>query len=193
MPETARAPGILLGIARFYHDPRGSIRGVIAGRPSDAKQLLFAMFACAILLLGRIMREIMEGNAGVQLAEKISAEAVSLLFFVPLFYYLLAAIGTILARVFRGQGNWHDGRTAFFWAALVSAPVIILSSLAATGAASFGDVAGVVVGQIGAVFFAWALAQCYAEAFGFTRVWAVMAVICLPALALMGALYVFTH
>jgi hypothetical protein len=43
------------------------------------------------------------------------------------------------------------------------------------------------VSQVGPVFFAWALAQCYAEAFGFARAWAVFAVIAALVLLIVGA------
>lgn len=193
MPEVMRSPGIILGVARFYHDPRGSVRGVLAARPSEANLLLYAMLAAVVLLFGRIVREILLGSQGDALAERISAEVVSLLFFLPLVYYGVAAIGTLLAWLFRGKGSWRDGRTAFFWAALVSAPIVVLSGVGSVSAGAVGSNLGVLVGQIGAVFFAWALAQCYAEAFGFSRSWAVLGVIAAIVGVVMAALYVVTH
>lgn len=193
VPDVERSPGIILGIARFYHDPRGAMRGVLASRPSESKLLVFAMLAATILLVGRITQELMLGTQGTALSEKISAEVVSLMFFLPLFYYALAALGTMLAKLFRGQGNWWEGRAAFFWAALVSAPILMLSSLAAVSFGSLGPVASMVAGQLGAIFFAWALAQCYAEAFAFRRSWAVLAVIAAIVGAISAIIYLATH
>src|SRR5690625_3107221 len=93
-----------------------------------------------------------------------------------------AAFGTVLARAFSGQGGWHEGRAAFFWAALVSSPVLLLSGLLPL---AFPGAPGVAIGigtQIGPVFFAWALAQCYAEAFGFRRASNVLGIIALLSL-----------
>jgi hypothetical protein len=91
-----------------------------------------------------------------------------------------------VARAFGGRGGWRDGRAAFFWAALVSAPVVALAALAPLAMADAPRAAMALVTQAGPVFFAWALAQCYAEAFGFRRAWAVFAVIAALVLALFG-------
>ena len=173
-----RHPGLILGVARFFHDPRGSMRGVLASRPSEGQLLAYALLAAGLLLAGRIATVTMVARSGaIDLPQHVAVQAASLLFFVPLVYYLLAALGTALAKAFRGRGSWRDGRAAFFWAALVSAPVVALSNLAALAldGAPRALVAG--MAQIGPVFFAWALAQCFAEAFGFARSWVVFAAI----------------
>ncbi len=178
MAEAVRHPGLILGIARFYHDPRGSMRGVLESRPSEGRLLAYAFLAAGLLLAGRIATLTIVARAGVvDLLPQVVAQTASMLFFVPLVYYLLAGLGTALARVFRGRGSWRDGRAAFFWAALVSAPVVVLSGLAALtlDGAPRALVAG--MAQLGPVFFAWALAQCFAAAFGFARGWAVFATI----------------
>lgn len=178
-----RDPGLILGVARFFHDPRGSMRGVLESRPSEARLLAYALLAAALLLAGRIATLAIAARSGavdlpaIDLPPHVAAQAASMLFFVPLVYYLLAALGTGLAKAFRGQGSWRDGRAAFFWAALVSAPVVVLSSLAALALDGQPRPLTVAVAQIGPVFFAWALAQCFAEAFAFTRSWTVFAAV----------------
>lgn len=171
-----RHPGVVLGIARFFHAPRASMRGVLESRPSEGRLLAYAMLAAAILLAGRIAAlTIAAGAAVADVLPQVSAQVASLMFFVPLLYYGLAALGTALAKAFGGRGGWRDGRAAFFWAALVSAPVMVLSGLAALALGAAPGVLAVAVVQLGPVFFAWALAQCFAEAFGFARSWAVFA------------------
>jgi hypothetical protein len=173
-----RHPGLVLGVARFFHDPRASMRGVLESRPSEGRLLAYALLAAGSLLAGRIATLTMAtGAAASDLLPQVAAQVASLMFFVPLVYYLLAALGTALARAFRGRGGWRDGRAAFFWAALVSAPAVVLSGLAALALDAGPRVLSVAVAQIGPVFFAWALAQCFAEAFGFARSWAVFAAI----------------
>lgn len=177
MAEAVRHPGLILGVARFFHDPRGSMRGMLESRPGEGRLLAYAFLAAGLLLAGRIATMTIAAGARVaDLLPQVAAQLASMLFFVPLAYYLLAALGTALAKAFGGRGSWRDGRAAFFWAALVSAPVAVLSGLAALAldGAPRALVAG--VAQVGPVFFAWALAQCYAETFGFARSWAVFAV-----------------
>ena len=50
MAEAVRHPGLILGVARFFHDPRGSIRGVLDSRPSEGRLLVYALLAAGILL-----------------------------------------------------------------------------------------------------------------------------------------------
>ncbi len=178
MTGAVRHPGLILGMARFFHDPRGSMRGVLESRPSEGRLLAYAFLAAGILLAGRIATlTIAAGASAVDLLPIVAAQVASLLFFVPLVYYGLAALGTVLAKAARGTGSWRDGRAAFFWAALVSAPVVVLSSLAALALAAGPEALTVAVVQVGPVFFAWALAQCFAETFGFARGWGVFAAI----------------
>ena len=178
MTEAVRHPGLILGVARFFHDPRGSMRGVLESRPSEGRLLAYALLAAALLLAGRIATlSVVAQSGAADLPPRVAAQVASMLFFVPLVYYLLAALGTALAKAFRGRGSWRDGRAAFFWAALVSAPVVVLSSLTALALDAVPPALSVAVAQVGPVFFGWALAQCFSEAFGFTRSWAVFATI----------------
>lgn len=185
MADTLRHPGAVLGLARFFHDPRGSMRGVLDSRPREGRLFAYALGAVVVLLAGRVLALLAAADAlGTELPARIAAHAAALLFFVPLAWYGLAALGTLVARAFGGTGGWRDGRAAFFWAALVSAPVVALSTLAPVTIAGAPPEVLALVTQIGPLFFAWALAQCYAEAFGFRRAWAVLAVIAGIALGL---------
>ena len=173
-----RHPGMILGFARFFHDPRASMRGVLESGPSEGRLLAYALLAAGMLLAGRIATLTIAAPASAaDLLPLLAAQVASLMFFVPLVYYLLAALGTALAKAFGGRGSWRDGRAAFMWAAVVSAPAVVLSGLAALAIDGGPRVLSVAVAQVGPVFFAWALAQCFAEAFGFARSWTVFAAI----------------
>ena len=186
MADALRHPGALLGVARFFHDPRASMRGLLDSRPGEGRLFAYAMAAAAIWIVGRIavllggMRGGDADHSGLVVANAFSIGFVALLF------YALAALGTGLARAFGGAGGWRDGRAAFFWAALVSAPVMMLTGLAPLAMPGAPGAVLALVAQAGPVFFAWALAECYAEAFGFRRAWAVFAVIAGVVLAVFG-------
>lgn len=186
MAEALRHPGALLGVARFFHDPRGSMRGLLDSRPGEGRLFVYALAAAGIWIAGRIVLVLSAAGPGADVPGLIVANAFTI-GFLALFFYALAALGTLVARGFGGTGGWRDGRAAFFWAALVAAPVVALTGLAPVALAGApGGLVALVV-QIGPVFFAWALARCYAEAFGFRRGWLVFAVIAGLALLLVGA------
>jgi len=84
---------------------------------------------------------------------------------------------------------WRDGRAAFFWAALVSAPLVTASKLAPLLVAGGPESLSAVLGMIGPVAFGVATAYCFTEAFGFRRVWTVAVAIAVPVvLVVLGAL-----
>jgi hypothetical protein len=187
--EESSHPGAILGVARFYHDPRGSMRAMLESGPREARLLAYAMIAVVLLLAERILSLMAAAGPGTDLTARVTEQAVSLLFFLPLAYCMLAALGTMIARAFGGTGSWFQGRAAFFWAALVSAPIMLVSGVAAIAAAGIGGWAPDILRQLGAIFFAWALAHCYAEAFGFRSALKVLVVIALIALVPLGLLW----
>jgi hypothetical protein len=174
---TAAYPGLVLGVARFFYDPRGSMRAVLNSYPNEGRLLTYALVAAGIIIAGRIAMILGFIPPEADRMGMITAEVAGIVVF-PLAYYAVSALGTLIARGFGGQGSWRDGRAAFFWAALVSAPVVVLSSLLPRMLSGIPFEVLTAIGQIGGVFFAWALAQCYAEAFGFRRAWLVFATIC---------------
>lgn len=189
-PTAARThPGLILGVARFYYDPRGSMRGVLDSSPAESRLLAYAMISATILLTGQLVQVGAEG--GEQTMAKALAQTVSLLFFVPLAYYGFAALGTWIARKFGGQGTWSDGRAAFFWAALVSAPIMLAAKLAQLSLVP--DTTGyMVIGELRSIFFAWALAVCFAETFDFKNALLVLVFIIALSMAFVFALWMIT-
>ena len=181
-------PGAILRVARFFHDPRGSMRAMLDSGPGEARLLAYALAAVSFLLAERIVRLLAEAGPETNLTARTLEQVVSLIFFMPLVYYGLAALGTVIARAFGGTGDWFRGRAAFFWAALVSAPVILMAGLAAVAAGPQGPVSDI-LREIGAIFFAWALACCYAEAFAFASVVKVLGAIVLIALVTLGLVW----
>jgi len=193
MAPPAPHPGMILGVARFYHDPRGSMRAMLASGPGEARLVAYAMIAVSIQLAGRVVELAAGDTAAADLAARVTEQAVSTLFFLPLAYYALAALGTALARGFGGHGGWFEGRAAFFWAALVASPVMLLSTLASLAIGQAPGTVQLIIGQAGPVFFAWALSQSYAEAFGFRRGLAVLAVIVALVVAVLGFAWAVSH
>ena len=142
---TAR-PGMLLGIGRFYHDPRGSVRAVRSTQPRESTMLAWLMIGLAIVLLGQLVALSAQVPVGSEaFLPRAGAAVFSLIFLAPLVWYALAAMATLVARAFRGDGSWRDGRLAVFWANLVAAPVQAISIVGAELAEGMGAIASTVV------------------------------------------------
>ena len=164
---------------QFWVNPRASMRGVLDRQPGESLLAALIFLAVMILLAGRfwiiaLTPTVELGSIDDDARLQHMAANTTAAFLLVLVFYGFAAIGTLLCRLFRGTGGFWHGRVAFFWAALMSAPLLVASNVAplliqmsAPGAA--------LAGQFGPVLFAWALSQSYAEAFGFPRAWRVFA------------------
>ncbi|MEM1131282.1 MAG: YIP1 family protein, partial [Pseudomonadota bacterium] len=171
-------PGLILGVARFYYDPRGSMRGMLDSHPSEARLLAYLVIGATFALIGILVQ--LQTSVEGDLIPRVLENTVSTLFFLPLFMYLCAVIAHVIARAFSGDGRWYHGRCAMFWGFLVSAPIVLMSTLAALALSAAPRLLQVAVSEIGSVFTAFALAHCFAEAYGFRRTWLVFLVIIAP-------------
>ena len=162
------------------------MRGMLDSRPGEGRLFAYTLGAASVLLAGRTAVGLAAAPGQIDPVGLVAAQVASLPFLL-LAYYALAALGSTVAKLASGEGSWRDGRGAFFWAALVTAPVIVLTGLAPLVVPGAPRELMVSVTQVGPVFFAWALAQCYAEAFGFHRAWAVFAAIAALVVLFVGA------
>ncbi|MEM7423163.1 MAG: hypothetical protein AAF334_05530, partial [Pseudomonadota bacterium] len=79
MTSKTSHPGLILGIARFYYDPRGSARGMISSHPSEARLLAYALIAAGMLLAGRLLAVSTSPPAREEFMGRLSSEIVSML------------------------------------------------------------------------------------------------------------------
>lgn len=192
MTADAQTSSVLVSAARFFVNPRGSVRAVLNSKPSEGRILAFGMFAALVLFARQMASILMRPELLADQTELVMQNLVSFLFFVPLAYYLVAAIGTAIARLCRGAGSWYEGRVAFFWAAFISAPVMLITGILPAFVPTMPHPVLIAVGQIGVFFFAWAIAQAFSEAFSFTRTWLVLIFVCSPAI-LIFVIYITTE
>ncbi len=66
----------------------------------------------------------------IPLAPQLLPRALGLLVTIPL-WYLLAALGQLVARAMGGQGDWYAGRVALFWALVSVTPLVLGAGLVA--------------------------------------------------------------
>ena len=88
------------------------------------------------------------------LLPRLYAAGLGLLATIPM-WYLLAALGHLLARAFGGKGSFYGGRLALFWSLLVISPAMLVQGL----------VQGLVGAGPGAAILGWGVAA------GFLVIW----------------------
>lgn len=66
----------------------------------------------------------------VPMTQRLIATTLGLMAMIP-FWYLLAAVGHLIARLAGGQGSYYGGRLALFWALVTISPAMLLQGLVA--------------------------------------------------------------
>ena len=187
MSAISEKQGVLSAFVRFFVNPRASVRAILDSKPSEGRILAFGMFAALVLFSRQMATILARPELMADQTELVMQSLVSFLFFVPLAYYLMAVIGTVISRAFGGTGRWYEGRVAFFWAAFISSPVLLLTGILPLIIPTLPHLVFVALGQVGVFFFAWAIAQAFSEAFGFSRTWIALVVVCSPAILIFFA------
>ena len=88
----------------------------------------------------------------ISAAPRMLARALAVLALIP-FWYGLAAVSRLVARLMGGQGSWYAARVALFWALATVSPLMLLQGLVA-GMIGPGP-ALVAVSMLAGVAFLW--------------------------------------
>ncbi|SLN10338.1 Yip1 domain protein [Pseudoruegeria aquimaris] len=121
-------------IVQSYRAPRKVLRRQLDQGAGEERALAFVMIACFISFVARwpeLARAVHMDPAGPDLAERMSEAFVGGVFFAPLFFYGLAALSHLVARLFGGRARWVEARLALFWALLAVSPLVLLRGLVA--------------------------------------------------------------
>ena len=112
-------------IAQTYVAPGTVIRRLLARNPAERVLLIYVMGACLMSFLVRLPRlaYIYQPTAEAPLEAYFAASMVAGLIFAPLFFYAIAAVSQLIARMFGGQWTWKGSRLALFWCLLAAQPV----------------------------------------------------------------------
>ncbi len=121
---------IVPDIARGWRDPAGLARAKLAQGEGGA--LATVMGACALLFVAQWPRLAREAylNPEVPQDARVGGALLGIVFVLPLFLYVLAGAGRLVARVFGVHVSGIGSRVALFWALLCLTPVLLLHGLA---------------------------------------------------------------
>lgn len=117
-------------ILRSYRTPAAVLRTHLDQPRSEPRLFSFLFAALVVIFVGqwpRLARVTFE-TPDQPLPALMLGTALALAATVPVFY-LLAALGTLGARLFGGRGDYYGGRLALFWALLAVSPLMLLQGL----------------------------------------------------------------
>lgn len=141
-------------IAAMYRRPTPVVTRLLGMGPREDRALVFLMCFCTLGFVAQLPRLSRQAHlTGQELDMLMGGALLGWIFILPLIFYAVAAISHAVARIFRGQGDWHGARMAMFWAALSSSPLMLLHGLVA-GFIGPGAAANI-VGTLWLAVFGW--------------------------------------
>ncbi len=117
-------------ILESWRRPRAVVRRLrSAGRSEPfVFTFLFVFLLLAFTSLAPYLSREATLHPDVTLYQRLFGAALGLLALIPLFY-LLAALGHLVARLMGGTGGWYEGRLALFWALTCITPAMLVLGL----------------------------------------------------------------
>lgn len=118
-------------IVESWHKPRAVIRRLQARGRSEAFvfTFLFVFLLLALTSIAPYLSREATLHPEAPLFQRLFAAALGMLVLIPVFY-LLAALGHLVARLMGGTGGYYDGRLALFWALTATTPAMLIYGLA---------------------------------------------------------------
>ncbi|MCV6595423.1 MAG: YIP1 family protein [Silicimonas sp.] len=124
---------LVLDIARSYRAPREvQARRLAAGARED-RALAYLLGACALIFVAQWPRLAREAflDPSITLEARMAGALFAWLMIMPLVFYTLSLIITLVLRITGQPVPGHDCRTVLFWALLASTPLWLLAGLMA--------------------------------------------------------------
>ena len=140
---------VVLDILRTYRAPRAVASRRMAGVPREDRALAILLGGCALAFVAQLPRLAREAwvDPSIPFDGRMAGALFGWLMVMPLVFYALALVLTLVLRVF-GPVTGFRVRMAIFWGLLASAPVWLLAGLMAGFA---GQTAGTTLFQVLAV------------------------------------------
>ncbi|KFE33504.1 Yip1 family protein [Thioclava atlantica] len=143
-------------ILRSYRRPRAVMREHLSRARSEPRALVFLLAALTVIFIGQWPRlsRLAHETPDQPMVGLMMGTALALLATVPIFY-LLAALGHVVMKLFGGRGSWYGARVALFWALLAVSPLMLLQGLVAgfIGEGAQLSLVSVVVTAVFAIFW----------------------------------------
>ena len=119
-------------IAASYRRPGAVLRAHLAREVSEPRALAWLMGACGVMFVAQWPRLAREAHLqGTELQPAMGGALLATLIFLPLVFYVVAALSQLIARVAGSRMQSYGARVALFWALLAASPLALLYGLVA--------------------------------------------------------------
>lgn len=124
---------LLADIKAAYRSPRTEMRRHIENGIGEEQTLFFALLFGGLSFLSQLPDIAKRAHlTGDSLPAMTAAQFIASVFMMPLLMYGIAAIVRVIYGYIGGQGDHIGARRALFWAAVVTTPVLLASTILST-------------------------------------------------------------
>ncbi|WP_456386214.1 YIP1 family protein [Profundibacter sp.] len=144
-------------ILQSYRHPRAVIRRHLNRGLREDYALYILLIACGIVFVSRWpeLSRAAHLDPSNPLSARLWAAGLGWIFFAPLFFYALAWLSYLIARIIGGQGTPYGARLALFWSLLVVSPIWLLHGLVAGFIGKGPQLTAVGILLVGGFFWVW--------------------------------------
>lgn len=119
-------------ILATYRGPAVVVRRLLAAGPREDRALALVLAACVLAFVAQLPGLARQAHLnGAELPPLMGSRLLGTVFLAPLFFYGLAAISHLAARLVGGQGGFWGARLALFWALMAVSPLVLTQGLVA--------------------------------------------------------------
>jgi len=125
------ANGFVADIVGAYGGLRASMRNQMDRGNDEPRLMAYLAFGCFVIFLSFLPRLLATDLSGTDqsIAAGITVWFFSVMFFLPLMLYAVAAISHLIAKAFGAKGSQHNARHAIAWMLVVLSPVLIVKAM----------------------------------------------------------------
>ena len=124
--------GFLSEIFYAYTGLKRSYNTQLSNGINESRLLAYSFFISLVLFLHRLPDKLIHNqkfNTKISLNDQIGIDLFASLFFVPIFLYIIAFFIHLLCLPFGSKATYFETRLAFFWATVISSPILLSLSL----------------------------------------------------------------
>ena len=130
--HTFMTKGFVSEIFYAYTGLKRSYNTQLSNGINESRLLAYSFFISLVLFLHRLPDKLTHNqkfNTKISLNDQIGIDLFASLFFVPIFLYIIAFFIHLLWLPFGSKATYFETRLAFFWATIISSPVLLSLSL----------------------------------------------------------------
>ena len=124
--------GFVSEILYAYTGLKRSYNTQLSNGINESRLLAYSFFISLVLFLHRLPDKLIHNqkfNTKISLNDQIGIDLFTSLFFVPIFLYIIAFFIHLLCLPFGSKATYFETRLAFFWATVISSPILLTFSL----------------------------------------------------------------